>query len=193
MDGTLGQIERELVDGCLKGRRESQQQLYKRYASKMFGVCLGYAKDRDDAKDILQEGFIKVFSKLHLYNGEGSLEGWVRRIIVNCALDQYRKSLKDRALVKIDETHDIPPVEVSVLERMQATELLELVNKLPDGARIIFNLYVVEGYTHKEIAEMLNINTGTSKSQFARARALLQDLVAKMYKEPARKQVSAVE
>jgi RNA polymerase sigma-70 factor (ECF subfamily) len=191
MDGKKGHNDRELVEGCLQGRRESQQQLYKKYASKMFGVCLGYAKDRDDAKDILQEGFIKVFGSLKNYKGDGSLEGWVRRIIVNTAIDYYRKALKERNSVDIEDARDLP-VEVSVLERMQASELLELVNRLPDGARLIFNLYVVEGYTHKEIAEMLQINQGTSKSQFARARALLQDLVAKLYRDPAAKTVEIV-
>lgn len=185
MDGKTGHSDRELVEGCLQGRRDSQHQLYKKYASKMFGVCLGYAKDRDDAKDILQEGFIKVFGSLKNYKGEGSLEGWVRRIIVNTAIDYYRKALKERNSVNIEDARDLP-VEVSVLERMQAGELLELVNRLPDGAKLIFNLYVVEGYTHKEIAEMLQINQGTSKSQFARARMLLQDLISKVYKDPAK-------
>lgn len=191
MDGKKGHSDSELVEGCLQGHRDSQQQLYKKYASKMFGVCLGYAKDRDDAKDIMQEGFIKVFGSLKNYKGDGSLEGWVRRIIVNTAIDYYRKSLKERNSVDIEDARDLP-VEVSVLERMQATELLELVNRLPDGARMIFNLYVVEGYTHKEIAEMLQINQGTSKSQFARARTLLQDLIAKVYKDPAVKTVEIV-
>lgn len=189
MNGNISHTDRELVEGCLQGRRDCQQLLYKKFASKMFGVCLGYAKDRDEAKDILQEGFIKVFGSLNLYKGDGSLEGWIRRIIVNKAIDYYRKALKERNSVNIEDARDLP-VEVSILERMQAGELLELVNKLPDGARVIFNLYVVEGYTHKEIAEMLDINQGTSKSQFARARMLLQDLVTKMYKEPAAKTVS---
>jgi RNA polymerase sigma factor (sigma-70 family) len=182
--------DRELVEGCLEGRRDCQQQLYKKYASKMFGVCKGYTKDKDDAKDILQEGFIKVFGSLKHYKG-GSLEGWVRRIIVNTCIDYYRKSLKERGFIDIEDARDLP-VEVSVLEKMQAHELLELVNRLPDGARLVFNLYVIEGYTHKEIAEQLQINQGTSKSQFARARMLLQDWVTRLYKDAATKPVEAI-
>lgn len=191
MASSMTNDEKLLVEGCLQGKRESQQQFYRKYASKMFGVCLGYAKDRDEAKDILQEGFIKVFSSLSKFKMEGSLEGWVRRIIVNTAVDYYRKSLKERDFIDIDHAHGLPS-EVSVLQRMEAKEILKLIDKLPEGARIIFNLYVVEGYTHNEIGEMLGINPGTSKSQFARARSLLQVWVTRLHNNAVAKPVEAL-
>ena len=183
--------EKVLVEGCLQGRRDIQQQFYRKYASKMFGVCLGYAKDRDEAKDIMQEGFIKVFTSLPKYKMEGSLEGWVRRIIVNTAVDYYRKSLKERDFIDINHAQGMPS-EVSVLQRMEAKEILKLIDKLPEGAKIIFNLYVVEGYTHNEIGEMLGINPGTSKSQFARARTLLQGWITKLQSPAATRPVEAL-
>lgn len=182
--------DRELVEGCLQGRRDCQQMLYKKHASRMYGVCRGYTKDADDAKDVLQEGFIKVFASLKNFQG-GSLEGWIRRVVVNTCIDHYRKTLKERAFIDIEDARELP-IEHTVLEKMQAHDLLALVNKLPDGARIVFNLYVIEGYTHKEIGELLNINQGTSKSQFARARMLLQDWVTKLYREATTKPLEAV-
>ncbi|MBI4945500.1 MAG: sigma-70 family RNA polymerase sigma factor [Bacteroidetes bacterium] len=172
--------EAELIKHCTAGNRSYQELFYKKYASKMFGVCLGYANCRDDAKDILQDGFVKVFAALKNYNGSGSLEGWIRRIIVNTAIDYCRKALKDQKNIDVENAGDIQ-VEVSVLEKIHAQELMELIHKLPEGARTIFNLYVVEGYSHGEIAEMLDISTGTSKSQFSRARTLLQKWVSNMY------------
>ena len=191
MASSMTKDEKELVEGCLQGRRESQQQFYKKYASKMFGVCLGYAKDRDEAKDILQEGFIKVFTSLSKYKMEGSLEGWVRRIVVNTAVDYYRKALKERDFINIDQAHSLHS-EVSVLQRMEAKDILKLIDKLPEGAKIIFNLYVVEGYSHNEIGEMLGINPGTSKSQFSRARTLLQGWIGKLHSTAPGRPVEAL-
>lgn len=176
----------ELVEGCIRGERKYQELLYRRYSSKMYGVCIGYAKDRADAKDILQDGFVKVFTNIYKYKGDGSFEGWIRRIIVNTAIDHYRKTTKEAinmSAVDIEHAKDIQ-VEVSVLEQMCAKDIMSLIHQLPNGARLIFNLYVVEGYTHQEIAEKLNINQGTSKSQFARARKLLQELIMKLYNIP---------
>lgn len=176
----------ELIEGCLRGERKYQEFLYRRYSSKMYGVCIGYAKDRADAKDVLQDGFVKVFSNIHKYKGDGSFEGWIRRIIVNTAIDHYRKTTKEAmnmSAVDIEHAKDVQ-IEVSVLEQMCAKDIMNLIHQLPNGARLIFNLYVVEGYTHQEIAEKLNINQGTSKSQFARARKLLQELVMKLYNIP---------
>ena len=177
----------ELVEGCIRAERTYQELLYRRYSSKMYGVCIGYAKDRADAKDILQDGFVKVFTNIHKYKGEGSFEGWIRRIIVNTAIDHYRRTTKEAMhmnAVDIEYAKDIQ-VEVSVLQQMCAKDIMNLVHQLPNGARLIFNLYVVEGYTHQEIAEKLNINQGTSKSQFARAKKLLQNLVMKLYNIPS--------
>ena len=174
--------EAELIRHCVNGDRLCQKLFYKKYASKMFGVCLGYVNSRDDAKDILQDGFVKVFASLKEYKGAGSLEGWVRRIIVNTAIDYYRRTMKDSKNVNVEKAKSIE-AETHILEGMHAKELLELIQKLPEGARAIFNLYVIEGYNHVEIAEMLDISQGTSKSQFSRARSLLQEWISKMYSE----------
>ena len=172
--------ESELVKRCIDGERKYQEMLYRKYAAKMFGVCLGYAKDKDDAKDVLQEGFIKVFASLKNYKGEGSLGGWIRRTIVNKAIDCYRGKLKDLRNVDVEDAGDIQ-IDISVLDKIQEKELLNLIAKLPEGSRIVFNLFVVEGYKHIEIAEMLNISQGTSKSQYSRARSLLQKWIGESF------------
>lgn len=154
----------------------------------MFGVCLGYANNRDDAKDILQDGFVKVFSSLKNYGANGSLEGWIRRIIVNTCIDYYRKTLKEMDYSSIDDVGFLE-ASSSALEMIYAKELQALIHNLPDGARIIFNMYVVEGYSHNEIAEMLNVSEGTSKSQFSRAKTLLQKMIGELYPERLKKQV----
>ena len=179
--GTISE-EEKLVKGCLKGRPEAQEALYNRYYRTMFGVCLRYAKDRETAEDVLQEGFIKVFTHIHTFSGNGSLEGWVRRIIVNTALEQYRKKGAMYALVDIEEAryHDAGHDVVSL---MSEAEILKLVQGLPDGYRTIFNLYAIEGYNHREIGDLLGISEGTSKSQFARARQTLQESVLNLSKD----------
>ena len=172
--------ETELIEQCIKGDRKCQEMLYKQYSSKMFGICLGYMSDHDAAKEILQEGFIKIFSSLKQYKGNGSFEGWIRKIIVNTAIDHYKKHLRDNRNLTIEDVKSFP-LEVSVPDKILEKELLMLIKKLPEGARVIFNLYAVEGYNHNEIAEMLDISSGTSKSQFSRARMLLQDWIGKLY------------
>lgn len=172
--------DEELIRNCIQQDRKAQELLYHKFSKKMYGVCLGYAKDRDEAKDILQEGFIKVFTNLKKYTTDGSFEGWIRRIIVNTAIDHYRKSTNEHTSVNIENIPDIE-TDCSVLEAMGAKELIVLIHKLPEGARIIFNLYVVEGYTHKEIAEIMNISEGTSKSQLSRGKQLLQGWLSKLY------------
>jgi len=176
--------EDELIKGCITGEKYCQELLYRKYASKMFGVCLGYVNSHDDAKDVMQEAFVKIFGSLKKYTGEGSFEGWIRRIIVNTSIDYYRKALKEQKNVRIDDVYTIK-TEASVLEKIKEKELLELIHKLPEGARIIFNLYAIEGYSHDEIAKMLNISLSTSKSQFWRARNLLQSWVGELFnKQP---------
>jgi RNA polymerase sigma-70 factor (ECF subfamily) len=166
----------ELIQGCIKQDRRSQELLYNTYSKKMYQVCLSYTKNRDEAKDVLQDGFIKVFKSINTFKGEVDLERWIRRIIVNTSIDYYRKNLKELKSIDISEISNLPS-EYNMLESMGANDLLGLVRKLPDGARIIFNLYAVEGYTHKEIAEMINISEGTSKSQFSRGKQLLQKMI----------------
>lgn len=174
--------EEKLVKGCLKGQASAQEALYNRYYRTMYAVCLRYSNGRETAEDVLQDGFIKVFRSLESYSGKGSLEGWIRRIIVNTALEQFRKKGAMYALVDIEEAryHDAGHDVVSL---MSEAEILKLVQGLPDGYRTIFNLYAIEGYNHREIGDLLGISEGTSKSQFARARQTLQESVLNLSKD----------
>ncbi|SRR6056297_1066842 len=168
----------ELVKGCKRNRRKFQEILYNKYAKKMYGICMSYAKDRAEAQDILQDGFVKVFKKIHTFKEEGSLEGWIRKIIVNTSLDYMRSKTKRYEF--IDENKEVEEqeeIDSTLLDKVNTDALLDRVARLPDGARMVFNLYAVEGYSHKEIAEKLNITAGTSKSQYKRARNLLQNWI----------------
>jgi RNA polymerase sigma-70 factor (ECF subfamily) len=167
----------EIIKGCINNDRKCQEMLYHTFSNIMFGICLGYTKNRDEAKDVLQEGFIKVFKNIKKYSGEGSLEGWIRRIMINTSIDFYRERARKNSHLQIEHVADVHEVEYSILETISANEILGLIQKLPEGAKIIFNLYVVEGYTHDEIAKMLDISEGTSKSQFWRAKKLLQQML----------------
>ncbi|MBN4066176.1 RNA polymerase sigma factor [Candidatus Amoebophilus asiaticus] len=167
----------EIIEGCINGDRKSQELLYRKYAAKMYGICKGYSNDNETAKDILQEGFIKVFRNIKDYRG-GSLDGWVRRIIINTAIDFYRKSVQELKVVTIED-YKLEPIENKTLSNMNVNHLLNFIQELPEGARLVFNLFAIEGYSHKEIATKLNISEGTSKSQFNRARFLLQDMILK--------------
>ena len=171
----------EILKGCIDNDRKCQEVLYHKFSSTMFGVCLGYTKDRDEAKDVLQEGFIKVFKNIKKYNGEGNLEGWIRKIMVNTSIDFYRQRARKNSHVNFDTVPDVLETEYSILETISANEILGLIQQLPDGAKIIFNLYVVEGYTHDEIARILDISEGTSKSQFWRAKKLLQQMLSNIH------------
>ncbi len=169
--------EQELIDGCRKGNRSLQNALYERYCRKMMVVCLRYSKTTAEAEDILQEGFVKVFNGLKDFRHESKLETWITRIMVNTALNQQRKKLYLYPMVDVDDM-DIPDNEISVAG-VHFTQLLEMIQSLPHGCQIVFNLFAMEGYNHKEIAQMLGISEGTSKSQYARARGLLQQKLAK--------------
>lgn len=166
-----------IVSGCKKNDRRSQELLYKHFAPKMYPVCLSYAGERPGAQDILQEAFIKVFKNIGHYHNNGSLEGWIRRIVTNTAIDHFRKNRKTGNVVAIEtdepELHVLNPA----LKTMEFNELLGHVGRLPEGARMVFNLYALDGYSHKEIADQLNITEGTSKSQFNRARKLLMNII----------------
>ena len=153
-----------------------QHELYKRFAPKMYGVCLRYASNSEEAEDILQEGFIKVFNKIGSFRKEGSFEGWIRRIFVNTAIEQFRKKVYLQPITEMDED-TLEGKYLSVLDRLSEKDIIQLVQQLSPGYRTVFNMYVVEGYTHKQIAEMLGISEGTSKSQLSRAKMILQDLV----------------
>ncbi len=166
----------QLIEGCIRGDRQSQSQLYHLLHQKMFVVCLRYAKSREEAEEILQEGFIKVFEFIHQYKFSGPFEGWVRKIMVNCALQKYR-SKKLHAVVDIDPVTIENIGDENIISQIGTKELLKMVQKLPPGYRMVFNLYVFEGMKHREIAKHLNISEGTSKSNLSDARAILQRAV----------------
>ena len=168
-----------LIQECRQGNPKAQEVLYKQFASKMLGVCIRYASDRDTAQDMLQEGFIRVFTCLNDFAATGSFEGWMRRIFINCALERIRKEkwVQEPIESHQDYENSIP----SALEELTTNELLELIRKLPDGYRTIFNLFAIEGFSHKEISDLLHITEGTSRSQYARARQTLQEMIKKMY------------
>ena len=145
----------------------------------MYAICLQYSKDSDEAKDILQDGFIKVFQKLNQYSGKGSFEGWLRRVFINTALEKYRNKV---ALLSIDDSFEIPAAGAfeNIVSELSAMELLEMIQNLSPQYRLVFNLFAIEGYTHKEISKQLNISEGTSKSNLSRARSILQDNLNKL-------------
>jgi RNA polymerase sigma-70 factor (ECF subfamily) len=167
--------EKKLIEDCKKEKRSSQELLYKRYARKMKGVCLRYANDDMDADDILQEGFIKVFNNISEFRMQGSLEGWIRKIMINTALNRIRLSNKKTDYLE-DMDMDIPYNE-HLLEKLNYKEILSLLKKLPEGYRAVFNLFVVEGYSHQEISEQLGIEVVTSRTQLSKARKHLQKLI----------------
>jgi RNA polymerase sigma-70 factor (ECF subfamily) len=170
------ELYNQLIEACINNNREAQYKLYNLLSGKMFAVCLRYAKNREAAEDILQDGFVKVFTNIEKFRGDGSFEGWVRRIIVNTAVEYYRKSAKMYPVVNVDDVNkDIPWQDTG--DNLELEDVMNMINNLSTGYRTIFNLYVVEGYSHKEIADMLQINEGTSKSQLARARYLLMEMV----------------
>lgn len=164
-----------IIRGCLAGNRGDQAKLYHLYASKMMGVCMWYAHNREEAEEILQDGFMRVFTYLHHYNGEGLFDGWIRKIMVNAALLKYRsKSSRLRVVTAFDQdVHDVSE-EASFENDFDTTELMQLVQTLPPAYRMVFNLYAFEGLKHREIAEALGISEGTSKSNLSDARKLLQ-------------------
>ena len=178
--------ETDLIQGCITGERRMQEELYNRFSPKMFAVCLRYAGNADDAQDILQDGFVKIFKNLSRFRSEGSFEGWIRRIFVNTAIEHLRRR---KFLKPIDEKEEntIPYKEVTVLDSLGEKDIMNLISQLSPGYRTVFNMYVVEGYTHKEVGDILGISEGTSKSQLARARMILQEKVVKFLDEIDRK------
>jgi RNA polymerase sigma-70 factor (ECF subfamily) len=163
------------IKRCVDNDSKAQEALYQQYAPKMFGICLRYTKNQMEAEDVLQEGFIKVFRCLKDYRNDGSLEGWIRKTMVNTAINFYRQRLKFQKDISLELSEPINHEDESALDKLSAKELLTLITELPDGYRVVFNLSVIEGYTHKEIGEMLNISENTSKSQLSRARSVLQN------------------
>ena len=170
--------DEQLVKKCLEKDALAQKQLFEFYSKRMMGVCLRYSRGRDEAQEVLQMGFVKVFEKLTLFNGKGSLEGWIRKVVVNTALDNIRKNKKFLDNVEMDKVdYQLQNDDVSGYESLKAQDLLGIIQEMPTGFRTVFNLFAIEGYSHKEIAEELGISVNTSKSQYSRARVYLQNIL----------------
>lgn len=165
---------KKIVEGCIKRDSLSQRKLYELFSSKMMALCFRYAQNRDDAEDMLQEGFIKVFQSIEKYTHQGSLEGWIRRIIVNTAIDIIRRNKSLQLVSPMNDNISENMVDDNIVDTLEVEYLLKIIQDLPDGYRIVFNMFAIEGYSHAEIGEQLNINESTSRSQFTRAKALLK-------------------
>ncbi len=170
--------EKKLIQACINEDKSAQKALYEMFSAKMYFVCLRYARHDAEAQDILQDAFIKVFDKLDSFRFNGSFEGWVRRIMVNTALNYCRKSAYKYENIGIEDYQD-KVVNSKAISLLSEQELLGMIQKLPDGYRMVFNLYIIEGYSHKEIAEMLAISENTSRSQLAKARKWMQNVLEK--------------
>jgi len=174
--------EKDLINRCLKNEAKAQEEFYRRFSPKMYGVCLRFAKSQMEADDILQEGFIKVFINLKSYRNEGSLEGWIRRTIVNTAINLFKKNAKYQNDVEIEKTEAAHQLHYKsrAIDNLNMEELLKLITKLPAGYRMVFNLNIIKENTNKKIGHLLNISENTSKSQLSRARQTLQKQIAEI-------------
>jgi RNA polymerase sigma factor (sigma-70 family) len=171
--------EELMLAGCLKNNAAAQEALYNRFSPRMLGVCYRFAKNREDAEDMLQEGFIKVFTQMHQYRNEGALEGWIRRIIVHTCINNLKKNKKFSDSLDIIHANSIHINEEMIPSIMQAKQVVECIRMLPLGYRTVLNLYAVEGFPHKDIASMLDIEESTSRSQYTRAKAMLEEILVR--------------
>jgi RNA polymerase sigma factor (sigma-70 family) len=163
---------------CIDNQPKAQKQLFDILAPRMYAICLRYAQDEDEAKDILQEGFIKVFNNLGKFENKGSFEGWIKRIFINTSIEFYRKNQRQNMVDNIDDVAEIA-IESHTVSLLKTADLMKLVNRLPKGYKTVFNLFAIEGYHHDEISKMMNISENTSKSQLHKARLYLQELIIK--------------
>ncbi|MBS1946925.1 MAG: sigma-70 family RNA polymerase sigma factor [Bacteroidetes bacterium] len=171
--------EEAIFQGCIKNQAAAQRELYNRYSPKMLAVCYRYAHNREDAEDMLQEGFIKVFSQIHTFQNKGAFEGWVRRIMVHTCINNLKKNKRFNESVDIIYASSIQVREETVPSIVQAKQIVECIRMLPIGYRTVLNLYAIEGYSHKEIGEMLEIEESTSRSQYTRAKQMLEEILIK--------------
>jgi RNA polymerase sigma factor (sigma-70 family) len=169
----------EILEGCKQGKPRCQEALYNLFGRKMMGICLRYANTRFEAEDVFHEAFVKVFQKINQYNGGGSFEGWMKRIFVTTSINNFHKNKKHYHYEEFDNTND-PSFNEDALNQISNEELLQVINQLPDGYRMVFNLFVIEGFTHQEIAELLKISEGTSKSQLSKAKQVLQKKLSQL-------------
>jgi RNA polymerase sigma-70 factor (ECF subfamily) len=171
--------EEAIIKGCLKNDTTAQRELYNRYSPKMLAVCYRFAHNREDAEDMLQEGFIKVFLQIHTFENRGAFEGWIRRIVVHTCINILKKNKKFNESVDIIHATGVQIREDSVPAIIQAKQVVECIRLLPIGYRTVLNLYAVEGYSHREISNMLDIEESTSRSQYTRAKAMLEDILVR--------------
>jgi RNA polymerase sigma factor (sigma-70 family) len=171
--------EEQMLTGSIRNNAAAQEAFYDRFSPRMLGVCYRFAKSREDAEDMLQEGFIKIFTQLDQYRGEGSLEGWIRRVIVHTCINVLKKNKKFADTVDITYAHGFHTNEDLVPSLLQAKQIVECIRSLPLGYRTVLNLYAIEGYSHKEIGIMLEIGESTSRSQYTRAKAMLEEILIK--------------
>jgi RNA polymerase sigma-70 factor (ECF subfamily) len=173
----------QLIAGCKEKNRECQKHLYEKYARTMYGVCLRYAPNQQTAEDLLHDGFIKIFSVIDSYSGKGSFEGWMKRIFVNLALEKIRKEKNDPVSDELKDIPDLSDEDDRQARQISEEELVEMIQELPKGYQTVFNLYAIDNLSHREIAQMLGIAEGTSRSQYIRARQLLQEKIVTYYKK----------
>ncbi|MCW5915605.1 MAG: RNA polymerase sigma factor [Chitinophagaceae bacterium] len=171
--------EEQMIQGCRENLPGAQKSLYKRHSAKMLGVCYRYARNQADAEDMLQEGFMKVFSQIHQFKGEGSLEGWVRTIMVHTCINHLKKNKKFAESVSLAYAEEVRIRDYSIPSLLQAKQVVECIRMLPLGYRTVLNLYAIEGFSHKEIGAILEIGESTSRSQYTRAKSLLEEILIK--------------
>jgi len=171
--------EEAILQGCLKNHAAAQRELYNRYSPKMLAVCYRFAHNREDAEDMLQDGFIKVFLQIHTFQNKGAFEGWIRRIIVHTCINHLKKNKRFNESVDIIQANTIPIREENIPSIVQAKQIIDCIRLLPVGYRTVLNLYAIEGYSHREISDMLDIEESTSRSQYTRARQMLEDILTR--------------
>ena len=181
-DNTYNLTESQLIEGCVRHDKRAQRRLYDLYSKRMASVCMRYCGDYETALDLMHDGFIKLFTHIESYSGQGFFEAWMRKIFGNTSLEYLRKNDALRNSNPIDEDIQLMSSENSVIEELSANEIMALIQELPVGFRTVFNLYAIEGYSHAEIAKMLTINESSSRSQFSRARTILKTKILELYK-----------
>lgn len=180
----------KIIERCKNYDRKAQKELYDVYSPILLGICIRYSKSRQEAEDILQDGFIKILTKINDFKGDGSFEGWMKRIVVNTAISHFHKNKKHNEIYDIDEINETDIKGHSFgSSDFTKEELLNVINSLPEGYKVVFNLYAIEGYKHKEIADMLNINQNTSKSQYSRAKDKLRQKLESLSKIKAKNDI----
>ncbi|CAN5402278.1 RNA polymerase sigma factor [soil metagenome] len=186
--------EEQMLQGCLRNDASVQEVLYNRFSPRMLGVCYRFARNREDAEDMLQEGFIKVFSQIHQFRRQGALEGWIRRIVVHTCINILKKNKKFSDTVDLFHAGSLQLKENNIPSLLQAKQVVECIRLLPLGYRTVLNLYAIEGYSHREIASILDIEESTSRSQYTRAKSMLEDILLKnkILNQPRRKKVHAL-